>query len=71
MNSESSPLKQLMDCGLVSQPYASQIASGSRAPSVKLAIKIYRATGLKFGPIENANPRQITAMEQVLCGEAA
>jgi transcriptional regulator with XRE-family HTH domain len=47
----------------VSLPYASQILSNARPPKVPLAIRIYRATGHKLGPIAGATEDEITALE--------
>lgn len=57
--------RKLIECG-VSAPYASQIARGLRAPSLALAVAIYQSTGLKFGPIKNATPREIATIGKLL-----
>lgn len=48
----------------VSMPYASQILSGKRPPQVPMAVRIYRATGHKLGPIANASEDEIAVLEQ-------
>ena len=35
----------------ISVPYASQIMSGRRIPTLALALSIFRKTGCKFGPL--------------------
>ena len=49
----------------VSAPYASQIARGTRAPGLILAIRIWRATGLKLGPIAGASRAAIARLEHM------
>lgn len=48
----------------ISLPYASQVLSGARPPAVPLAIRIYRATGHKLGPIQNATDEDIDVLER-------
>ena len=48
----------------ISVPYASQLLGGSREMPRDLAIKLYRATGLKMGPIADASDEQIETLEQ-------
>jgi hypothetical protein len=45
--------------------YASLIATRKRSPGLQLAVKIYRELGIKLGPIENATPAEISAIERV------
>lgn len=45
----------------VSKPYASQIANGYRKPSLHLALKIFRETGLKLGPLFGASEDDIAS----------
>lgn len=47
----------------ISVPYASQLLSGVRDPSRSLALRIFRATGRKLGPIANATDAQIEVLE--------
>jgi transcriptional regulator with XRE-family HTH domain len=49
----------------VSRSYASEIVNGKRNPSLHLAVKIYRKLGVKLGPIANATPAEISAIERV------
>lgn len=48
----------------VSVPYASQLLSGERTPPVPTAIRIYRATHLKMGPIANATDDEIDVLSR-------
>lgn len=49
----------------ISRPYASQLASGDRKPSLTLALRIYRELGLQLGPLEGAEPDEIAALEKL------
>lgn len=69
MKHASQEYHALVNSGVVSPPYASQIASGSRKPSLKLAIAIYRATGLKYGPIGKSTKHEIDLAEKLCGGE--
>lgn len=46
----------------LSQPYASQIATGARAPSLKMALLIYETTGLAFGALKGKSKRDIATL---------
>lgn len=60
----SSPLyEQLVRSGM-NKPYASQIASGARVPSLKLALRLYREIGVKVGQLKDKTGREITALER-------
>ena len=56
---------ELADRAGISLPYASQILSGTRPPSLPLAINIFRKTGRKFGPIARASDEEIDVLERV------
>lgn len=64
MNASPSLAKQLRGIG-ISQPYASQIARGKRAPGLQTAIRIFRELGVKLGPIAKASKTEIDALERV------
>ena len=51
-------------CG-ISVPYASQILSGARELPRELAVRIYRETGHKLGPLVGASERDIKALERI------
>lgn len=52
-------------------PYASQLLNGKRPWTQALAIKLYRATGAKVGPIAEATPREIAVLERFIKSAAA
>lgn len=47
----------------ISVPYASQLLSGDRDMPRGIAIKLFRATGAKLGPIANATDDEIETLE--------
>ncbi len=49
----------------ISPPYASQIAHGRRVPGLRLAIRIWHATGVKLGPVADLNRAQIARLEHL------
>ena len=49
----------------ISVPYASQILSGERKPSLKLAVKIYDATGQAFGALHGLSSKEIEGARKV------
>lgn len=49
----------------ISVPYASQILSGERKPSLKLAVRIYDATGETFGALQGLTPDEIDGVRRV------
>lgn len=50
----------------VSRSYASQLSNGQRKPSQKLAIRIFRETGMKLGPIQDATDDQIETLAAII-----
>lgn len=46
----------------ISAPYASQILSGKRDMSREMAIRLFRATGDKLGPIAKATDDEIEVL---------
>lgn len=48
----------------VSSPYASQIAGGTRKPSLPLALRIWRELGVKLGPIDGKTEDEIETLER-------
>lgn len=58
-----SPSKLAAEIG-ISVPYASQLLSGDRTPPVPMAIKVFRAIGVKLGPIANASDDEIATLER-------
>lgn len=55
----------------ISVPYASQLLSGKREPSQGLAIRIFRRTGRKLGPIANFSDEVIAVLEANLPADEA
>jgi hypothetical protein len=49
----------------VNRSYAWQICHGKRAPSQKLAIRIFRETGLRMGPVADLTDAQIDVLAQI------
>lgn len=49
----------------ISVPYASQVLSGARELPRELAVRIYRETGHKLGPLVDATEREIKALERI------
>lgn len=56
--------KRIRQAG-VSEGYSHDLARGNRRPSLSLAIRIFRTTGLKLGPIANAADTDIEVLERV------
>lgn len=48
----------------ISLPYASQLLGGTRTINPALAVRIYRATGVKLGPITEATDAEIDVVER-------
>jgi transcriptional regulator with XRE-family HTH domain len=49
----------------ISVPYASELLSGKRTPSTRLAIDIFRRTGRRFGSIVGATDAEIDALDRL------
>lgn len=63
-NASPSVALQLVSLG-VANGYAYDIANGKRQPSQKLAVRIFRETGLKLGPIAALDPAEIAVLEKM------
>ena len=50
----------------INRTYAWQIINGDRNPSLKVALKIYDATGAKFGQLTNLTKSQIKVARQMV-----
>jgi hypothetical protein len=61
---ESLLAKKIREAG-VSEGYSHDLARGNRRPSRPLAIKIYRKTGIKLGPIAGVADADIEVLERV------
>lgn len=65
-SSERSALaKRLRAAADISESYASLLAGGDRTPSDKLAIRIWRETGIKLGRIKDAADSDIEALARL------
>lgn len=49
----------------ISIPYASEILSGKRVPSQRLAIDIFKRTGRRFGAIAGASDDEIAVLDRL------
>jgi transcriptional regulator with XRE-family HTH domain len=49
----------------ISVSYASEILTGTRQPSQRLAVRIFRTTGRKFGPILGLSDADIAAVDRI------
>lgn len=47
-----------------SVPYASQLLSGERIPSISTALKHFDKSGHKFGPLKNASDDEIETLRK-------
>lgn len=57
--------KRLQDAKIANGGYAYDIANGRRVPNHSLAIRIFRATGVKLGPIAALADDDIAVLERV------
>lgn len=64
-NADTSFAKMLQDSGVARGGYAYDIANGRRVPNQRLALRIFRATGRKLGPIANLPDETIQVLERV------
>lgn len=48
----------------ISKPYAHQIVRGDK-PSVKMALRILRGTGVKLGPLSGLTDEEIAVLEKM------
>jgi hypothetical protein len=55
---------RLAQIGGVSVPFASQVLGGLKGWPRKLAIRVVRETGQKFGPMANASKEEIVGLEK-------
>lgn len=50
----------------ISVPYASQLLSGARVPSLTLAIEYFEKSGVRLGPLVSKSDEQIETLRQAL-----
>lgn len=49
----------------ISKGYASDLLAGNKQPSPAMAVRIYRTTGLKLGPIASLTEVEIDVLEKM------
>ena len=49
----------------VSVAYASQLLSGTRKPSLELALKFFDASGMRLGPLVGATDEEIATLRKL------
>lgn len=64
MKDLSSPTELSRRAG-ISKSFAFHILRGDRVPAQPMALKIWRATGLKFGDLAKLNDDEIAVIEKV------
>lgn len=62
---EASALAKTIRATGIKSGHAYDIASGRRRPSEKLAVELFRATGLKLGPVEGLPDADIDALARI------
>jgi hypothetical protein len=63
-NANPSLAKRLQDSGIARGGYAYDIANGRRIPNHRLALRIYRATGVKLGPLSGLPDEAVQAFAE-------
>ena len=54
----------LSDLVGISKGYASDLLAGNKKPSAHMAVRIFRATGLKLGPAASLSDAEIAVLEK-------
>lgn len=49
----------------ISKGYASDLLNGNKKPSAAMAVRIFRATGLRMGPLTNLSDEDIAVAERM------
>lgn len=62
---EASELARTIRASGIKSGHAYDIASGRRRPSEKLAVQLFRATGLKLGPVAEMPDSDIEALARI------
>jgi len=57
--------QQVAEAGSVTASYARMLLSGSRSPSLKVALRIYDATGWQCGPLDGLPRKSIDVARQM------
>lgn len=55
----------------ISVPYASQLLTGKRVPSIELALSILDKSGLRLGPLKGATDEQVALLRSLPRADAA
>lgn len=55
----------------IKQPHLCAIETETAAPSLELAVKIFKETGIFIGPLAKATPRQARAIAELVEANAA
>jgi transcriptional regulator with XRE-family HTH domain len=68
METETPPIRptDLAEKLGISVPYASQLLSGARPPSLPLALDYFAKSGVKLGPLVSKTDEQIEILRQAL-----
>lgn len=56
---------QLQTRAGISKGYASDLLAGNKKPSPSMAVRIFRATGLKLGPVAGLTDDEIALLEKI------
>ncbi len=64
METRPSPTELSVRVG-ISKGYASDMLQGKKTPSDTMALKVFRATGLKLGPVANLDDAEIAVLEKM------
>lgn len=57
--------KRLLDAGVAKGGHAYDLANKRRIPNPALAVRIYRAVGVKLGPIADLSDDEIAVLEKM------
>ena len=57
--------KRLLDAGVAKGGHAYDLANGRRIPNPALAVRIFRALGVKLGPVANLSDEEIAVLEKM------
>lgn len=50
----------------ISIPYASQLLTGARVPSLQLAVDMFDRSGVRIGPLKGKTDEQISTLREAL-----
>lgn len=49
----------------ISKGYASDLLAGNKKPSAPMAVRIFKATGLKLGPLQDLSDEDVAVAERM------